>query len=56
MPEYSFLDAEYTRKRRVFGKQIPRRRLLDCDAGVFLALGFLFGDAGWLTGTAGSCQ
>jgi hypothetical protein len=43
------LAAQYSPKPRLFGKQIRRRRLQHRGAGVFLVLGFLFGDAGWLT-------
>ena len=42
--------AEYTRKPRPFGKRIAERRRRHWGDGVFLALGFLFGDAEWLTG------
>src|SRR5260370_6730061 len=50
MPASGTLDAQYTPKPRPFGKQITRRGRQDCEASVFFALGFLFRDAGWLTG------
>src|SRR5262245_11642496 len=50
-PASGALAGKYTWKQRPFGKRITRHGPQHCDADVFLALGFLFGEPGWLTGS-----